>query len=180
MDKNTKIILAVLVVVVLLWWLNRPSTVSNRSSETFIQDSGDSEEIIPLHSEENEPSYYDSKTGTMMTSPDYIPSDIEPAWGQPAVNQTKYDSPMFANKVGAMEHATDLGKNTLAFDLCSPSCCADQYPVPFPLASDPEVCKNKKDFVPSSYMCNNNWQNSGCLCMTKDQSEMLATRGGNL
>jgi hypothetical protein len=65
----------------------------------------------------------------------------------------------------------------LNYNLCSKSCCSQQWPVPFDLKPDPLVEKGAKDFVPSSYMCNNAWQDSGCLCMTKDQSQFLANRG---
>jgi len=37
----------------------------------------------------------------------------------------------------------------------------------------------KGEFVPSPYSCNNAWQDSGCVCMTKNQKDFLASRGGN-
>ena len=171
-NKHTQIVLAIIVVVLLLWWINRPS------NESFNQESKSQEQyVVPEHIE---PSYYDSETGTMMTSPDFIPQSFEPAWGSSSDSQANFDSPNFKDKIGVMERATDLGDETLAFNYCSKSCCADQYPTPFNMPTNANVCKNKGDFVPSSYTCNNAWEDTGCLCMTKNQSEMLATRAGNL
>jgi hypothetical protein len=179
-DKKTKIILAIVVIVLLLWWFNKSNSLHNENDtpEQFgpgRQPTGDY--VVAQHVE---PAYYDPQSGTMMTSPDYIPQEIEPAWGKQADNLGHYDAPNFNAKVGAIDRATDIGDASMAFDMCSKSCCADQYPLPFNLPGNPEVCQNKGDFVPSSYMCNNNWEDAGCLCMTKRQSNMLATRAGNL
>jgi len=71
------------------------------------------------------------------------------------------------------------GTMGLHTNLCSKSCCSEQYPLPFKMRHEPSVCKNKNNFVPSNLMCNNAWQDVGCLCLTKDQASFLATRGGN-
>lgn len=71
------------------------------------------------------------------------------------------------------------GKMSIQHNLCSRSCCSEQYPPPFKLKYDSYVCKNKDKFVPSQVMCNNTFQDSGCLCMTKEQAEFLTSRGGN-
>ncbi len=74
------------------------------------------------------------------------------------------------------------GENGLAgfnYNLCSPSCCSPQFPTPFASGVDSMVCASEDQFVPTSYTCNNAWQNSGCLCMTENQARLLTTRGGN-
>lgn len=71
------------------------------------------------------------------------------------------------------------GKGSLVYSQCSQSCCTPQYPVPFKLKENKNVCKNLNNFVPTSYKCNNSYENSGCVCMTKEQSEYLSSRGGN-
>ena len=38
---------------------------------------------------------------------------------------------------------------------------------------------NKDKYVPSNIMCNNAYQDSGCLCLTKEQAGFLSNRGGN-
>jgi len=71
------------------------------------------------------------------------------------------------------------GSMSIQHNLCSKSCCSDQYPTPHKLRYDPMVCKNKDQFVPSRVMCANDFQDSGCLCMTKKQANFLSSRGGN-
>ena len=78
----------------------------------------------------------------------------------------------------------DDGRMSVQHNLCSRSCCSDQYPTPFKLKHDPYVCnaKNKdgsSKYIPSRVMCNNTFQDSGCLCLTKEQGEFLYNRGGN-
>lgn len=74
---------------------------------------------------------------------------------------------------------TNIGDNGLNFNLCSPACCSDQWPLPFKTPVDTMTCQNKDEFVPTSYFCNNGWQNSGCLCLRKDQNDFLTSRGYN-
>lgn len=71
------------------------------------------------------------------------------------------------------------GRTGLHTNLCSKACCSSQYPLPFDLKYDPGVCANKDIFVPNNIMCNSSWQDSGCLCLTKDQAKNLYNRGGN-
>lgn len=75
----------------------------------------------------------------------------------------------------------DGGNGTLGLtsNLCSKSCCFPQYPLPFEMPVDPLLCNSEEEFVPSSYTCNNGIQDTGCLCMTKEQSQFLGRRGGN-
>jgi len=71
------------------------------------------------------------------------------------------------------------GKMSVQHNLCSKSCCSSQYPVPFAIESDKEVCANKDNYIPSRIMCNNAFQDAGCLCMTDEQGKFLQSRGGN-
>lgn len=71
------------------------------------------------------------------------------------------------------------GKMSIQHNLCSKSCCSEQYPTPFKLQYDGDVCLNKDKYVPSQIMCNNPYQDSGCLCMTHDQAQFLTNRGNN-
>jgi len=65
-----------------------------------------------------------------------------------------------------------------SLNMCSPNCCNKQFHPPFALAGDFYPYDDDK-YVSSSYACNNSFQNSGCLCMTKNQSEFLGSRGLN-
>lgn len=71
------------------------------------------------------------------------------------------------------------GEMSIQHNLCSKSCCSDQWPTPFKQKYDPFVCKNKDQFVPSNIFCNNSFQDSGCLCLNKKQAQFLYNRGGN-
>jgi len=71
------------------------------------------------------------------------------------------------------------GEYSIQHNMCSKSCCSAQYPVPFKQKYDPYICDNKDKFVGSNIMCNNSYQDSGCLCLTKKQSQFLKNRGTN-
>ncbi len=57
------------------------------------------------------------------------------------------------------------GNAGLHYNLCSKSCCSLQYPPPYGVVkTDPQLCNSKTEFVASNYVCNNGWQDTGCLC----------------
>jgi len=70
------------------------------------------------------------------------------------------------------------GAAGLQFNQCSKACCGDQ-PLPFSMPIEQSVCDSKDEFVPNPYTCNNSWQDTGCVCMTKKQAGFLGSRGGN-
>lgn len=84
------------------------------------------------------------------------------------VSETQYFLNDGANRTKIVHH-----------NLCSKSCCSTQYPPSFNLKHDPLVCKSKGKYVPSNIFCNNVYQDSGCLCLTKNQATHLASRGNN-
>ena len=94
---------------------------------------------------------------------------VDPPWANDVGNNAKY------GEVDALLPAR-MGLN---YNLCSKSCCSQQWPVPFSLAPDKLVTESGKEYVPSSYTCNNAWQDTGCLCMEKDQALFLNSRGMN-
>lgn len=65
-----------------------------------------------------------------------------------------------------------------ANNICSKSCCAPQWPVPFKSSANESICNNP-NLVGTNYACNSTFQNAGCMCMTKDQAINISTRGGN-
>jgi hypothetical protein len=71
------------------------------------------------------------------------------------------------------------GEMSIQHNMCSKSCCSEQWPTPFKMDYDPYVCQNKDKYVPSNIFCNNAFQSSGCMCLTKDQASFLYNRGGN-
>ena len=174
-DKNVQIIVIIVVVIILIWWF---SSGNEKFANNVILPEN------PLVPQFTGPTHYDPTTSTIMTSPNFIPQHIESAWkhvepswsNKPSADNQKVEF----EKVGAFDSATDLGKDTMAFNKCSKSCCSKQYPLPFNLTVDKEVDANIKDFVPSRFTCNNYWEDAGCLCITKNQSDNLAQRGGNV
>ena len=160
------IIIILLIIIVIVWRNNVNANVNANANNDYIEGMSQGNGL---------PVRFDPKTGSVITSPDFIPQYIQPAWGTPLNNDNGNGS-----KYGQIDLATDLGTDTLAFNLCSKSCCSDQYPVPFALPIDPQVCANKNKFVPSSYTCNNEWNDTGCLCMTKKQGNLISNRGNNV
>lgn len=116
--------------------------------------------------------YYYNNIGTIMSGQDFIGTNIKIA-----------DNDEVAQYLMPTNNYTlDDGKDgafLLHNNLCSKSCCSEQYPVPFKLQYDKYVCQNKNELVPSNYTCNNSMQDSGCLCLTKSQGSFLYNRGGN-
>jgi hypothetical protein len=85
------------------------------------------------------------------------------------------------NSYGQVDYLDDgaMGAAGLNFNLCSKSCCAPQYPPPFDVPEDHFVANSKDNFVTNNYTCNNGMQDTGCLCMTKEQANFQNSRGGN-
>jgi hypothetical protein len=117
-----------------------------------------------------EPTEYDAGSGTIMSGPEFIPSQFLSPWYQAYTGNLKNQYLLDDGEGGTMG---------LNFNMCSKSCCSDQYPVPFKMPIDSNVCDSKDEFVPTNYSCNNAWQDSGCVCMTKKQANFLGNRGNN-
>jgi hypothetical protein len=117
-----------------------------------------------------QPQIFDAGSGTLMAGPEFVPSQLLSPWYQAYTGNLKNYYLLDDGKGG------DAGLN---FNMCSKSCCSDQYPLPFKMPVDKDVCDNKSEFVPTNYMCNNAWQDTGCVCLTKNQANFLGSRGGN-
>jgi hypothetical protein len=116
------------------------------------------------------PTFADSESGTIMSGTDFTPSTLMSPWFQAYTGDMK-NHYLLDDGAG--------GNTGLHFNKCSKSCCGEQYPLPFKMPVDSEVCKSKDEFVPSNYTCNNAWQDTGCVCLTKDQANFIGSRGGN-
>ncbi len=118
---------------------------------------------------------YDRKTGIVSDAAQFVtlPEEIIPAWG------LEQDDSL--NNYGLVDKLDD-GNNGLMglnYNMCSKSCCSKQYPTPFTQDVDVVADSMSDKFTPSQYTCNNAWQNTGCVCMTKNQKSFLASRGNN-
>jgi hypothetical protein len=149
-----------------------PSTVSSKSpiSDALPFTSKNSDELI-----QNDPvivpPVYDPTSKSVMSGIGIQRPQLESPWGT-IYNKSKLQSKYYLDD-GAQ------GTAGLNFNLCSKSCCSQQWPTPFKLKYDPLTCANKDKFTPSNYMCNNAWQDSGCVCLRKGQAKNLMDRGGN-
>lgn len=156
MDKSSIVLLVLLVILAL--YLLCPSS----NSENFAGEGG-----YTL----NDPKLYEPQLNQQLDNSPFVglPDELVVPW---AKNQDGY------GEVDMLDDGMN-GNAGLNFNMCSKSCCSPQYPPPFPLGSDPLICNSEDEFVPSSYKCNNGWQDSGCLCMTKEQALFLNKRGNN-
>jgi hypothetical protein len=117
------------------------------------------------------PTFFDAGSGTVMSGPEFVPN--------------QFMSPWYKAYTGNLQnyYLLDDGENGMAglqFNQCSKSCCSEQYPLPFKMPVDSSVAASKDEFVPTNYTCNNAWQDSGCVCMTKKQANFIGSRGGNI
>lgn len=111
-----------------------------------------------------QPMHYDPNTKIATSQFVEMPT-IFPPWGE---TNDKYGS-------------ADMIGDTIGIEnpICSKSCCTPQYPPPFMTQIDDITDKYKANLIGTSYTCNNPWQNSGCMCLTQQQSDFLASRGNN-
>ena len=118
---------------------------------------------------------YDRRTGVVTDASQFVtlPNEIIPAWG------LEQDESL--NNYGLVDKLDDGndGLMGLNYNMCSKSCCSKQYPTPFTQDVDVVAESMSDKFTPSQYTCNNAWQDTGCVCMTKNQKSFLASRGNN-
>ena len=146
-------IVAVLVLALVYYLISSPNSESFTSNEQEVK-------VPPI---------YDRLTGSVVTGSEFlgVPDEVAPAWG---------------TSFGEVDKLQDGGNGMfgLNYAMCSKSCCSPQYPPQgFELDKDVVVDELKDNFVPSQYVCNNAWQDSGCVCMTKKENGFLSSRGGN-
>lgn len=116
--------------------------------------------------------------------PTFIEEDKQIIQSGPEFTPNPLLSPWYAAYTGNMKNYYLLddgadGSAGLQFNKCSKSCCSPQYPLPFKVSVDEDVCMNKDEYVPTNYTCNNAWNDSGCACLTKTQAIHIGSRGGN-
>lgn len=120
------------------------------------------------------PKFVDKLSSSVQDAVKMIPQETETSWQDIYMNEKNDNS--FMISLG-----DDPKKNygSMRFTDRSPACCASTFPVPFKIPVDKEIMKNAGDYVPSPYMGNNNWSNSGCACVRKEDAQALFHRGGN-
>lgn len=120
------------------------------------------------------PKFVDKVSSTVEDGVKLIKQPVETAWSDVYLNENNDLSFM-------LPLGDDPKKNygSMRFTDRSPACCAPTYPVPFKIPVDKEIMKNAGDYVPSPYMGDNNWTNSGCACVRKEDAQALFSRGNN-
>jgi hypothetical protein len=155
--KLVLIVLGIVFVVLIASYAKKYSENFTTTNSPEIQDINQND--VPI-----KPLIYDRHTGLATSASQFIglPDEIIPPWGS-TIGKNENDNLLMG----------------LDNNMCSKSCCSQQYPPPFAMETDELVCKNKDKFVSSNYTCNNAWQDVGCVCMTDNQRNFLAHRGGN-
>lgn len=129
------------------------------------------QQVVP--SEELQAPVVSPQTGALLDGPGY---EQQPIDGAPI------DASMTVDQIPSNYYFLDDGAGgemSIQHNLCSKSCCSEQWPTPFKQKYDPYVCQNKDKFTSSRIMCSNTFQDAGCLCLRKDQQQFLYNRGGN-
>lgn len=121
------------------------------------------------------PKFMDTVSSTVMDAPKMIPENAYSPWGNVYMNDDGDSS--FMIDLGDGPDNKDGGSGR--FSERSPACCSAQYPIPFQVKVNDKIMKNKDNYVPNPYMGNNNWENAGCTCMTRENAIKLAKRGYN-
>jgi hypothetical protein len=121
----------------------------------------------------------------------YNPRLIQPQIAEQVIDDNfiplpdKVDYPWSQNGGSSPYGETDIledgamGNLSMSFNMFSKACCSSQWPTPHSLSPDDFVLMSDKEFVASPYTGNNGWQDSGCACLTKEQSRFLRHRGNN-
>ena len=158
MDYNKEIIIGifVVVVVIIIWKFSHKGPVS---SEYFEQENKNSPNV-------------EVKTGSLVDGPGFEKGEVD------GVSQDVF-SRIPPNLYFLDDGSETGGELSVQHNLCSKSCCSSQWPTPFKQKYDKYVCSGNQEYVPSKMFCNNSFQDSGCLCLTKKQAQHIYNRGTN-
>ena len=187
-NKNIIIFLIIVLVIVVLLWLILPKFMnnSNTGQEYFKQDLLSNDAEFNYQNDTDNTDKLDDNEDKNAQNIDHPFIDQRANVSSEGIGQVKgridgmfqHNLSTFPSNYYLLDDGAQ-GEMSLQNNLCSKSCCGPQWPVPFKQSKDPYVCANKQKFVGSNMFCNNNFQDSGCLCLEKDQALFLYNRGGN-
>ena len=168
LSNCAKNIIVLLLIIVIGYHLTRGCSKENFEDTSTANVNYAAQYGQPLSSMPLQPTQYDEASGNMVPSGGFVQQELEHAWGTP-----------YGSDVEGEINSVDFSSVDLRTAPCSKSCCSAQYPTPFKLQDDEKMCQNKDKYLASNLMCNNEWQDVGCMCLTKNQSDFLESRGGN-
>jgi hypothetical protein len=178
--RNVIVFLVCLLAVFALVWFMLPKTISIKlpgqeaapevKSEAKTEGFTSEEDLAADKGTDKNLPNVNPKTGSLIDGPGFERGDVE--------GVTQEVMSMIPSNYYFLDDG-NAQNDTVVHNLCSKSCCSAQWPTPFKQKYDPYVCANKDQFVPSNIFCNNTFQDSGCLCLTKPQAQKLYNRGGN-
>ena len=171
---NVQKALVIVVVLAVVYFVYKQTEHLDSNDVVIVNKPNENQDATELKQPEPQhgPILYDRKTGVVTAASEFIglPNEIMPPWGNESI-------PNYGN-VDRLDDGYN-GAAGLNYNMCSKSCCGPQYPPPFELEQDALVEKMKDKFVPNNYSCNNAWNDTGCVCMTKKQHDYIQSRGGN-
>lgn len=191
MDNLEIIILIAVVLLMVFMVLPSVCRVDRYSDEPFTEDFTAIQEIdttptIPMgfdpagsdkglvtpqpNSKNFENLIYDGITNTIMTSSQFMDNTalVATPWVSPAWGNHEFLGPSSKGEFDPADYENDP---RLLYNKCSLSCCSPQWPTPFQNSSNPFVCDKdgNNKYYASNYMCTNNTDSSGCLCISAKQ-----------
>lgn len=178
MNSNYALNIVIAIIVILfVYWFIVSAVNKNNKRERFTDVTKTIDNTIPIDYEQRDieiiqPPKYDAYSDIIESGSLFIP--------QPEYYNTQGVKVVLGdNNDPDGPNMKGIGDTGLNFNLCSKSCCSDQWPVPFRMPVDKMTCSSTDEFVPSNLYCNNGWQDSGCLCLKKDQADFINSRGEN-
>jgi len=165
LTKQNLTIFAVAVLVLgVLYWVMRKPTMGRPMEEMF------DGEAVSEEMDKHKP-FVDARVGSIMDGPGYEGGQVD---GVTQEIVSKIPSNFYFLQDGSPNN--DMGIHNNMF---SKACCSQQYPVSFKQNFDGAVCGSRQDYVANNYFGSTVFQDSGCLCLSKEQSKHISTRGAN-
>jgi hypothetical protein len=196
-DCLVKLIAVVFIVFLFLWYIyassktmeTNPNETNRRKVEKFEDAGGNCCNKVSFKKQNNQCKLeYSQKPIPTIYSPLHVTDTDSIIAGIDIVPQSEFLTPqnelvnVKTSKDGKLGYCNDpngIGDNGLNFNFCSPACCSNQYPLPFKLPVQTSLYYSDDEYVPTSYMCSDGVNNSGCLCLKKSQANFLNSRGLN-
>lgn len=184
MITTKQLVLAIIVIIVA--WLVWKYVLGNHMYEKYGNMNDTTKFVTPPPSNTNDglihPLTYQPELSAVISASNFIglPESVYTAYAPDSDAMIRGYWTHNKNNYGETDTLDgDLGEMSLEYNLCSKSCCSSQYPNGIDMKPDEFVCGSPDKFVPTTYTCNNAYEDSGCVCMTQKQMDFLNRRGGN-